>query len=79
MESYELKVIENPCTTFAIPQSLSVFNELEVKQFVKTFEAMVLQHSQDDSAWETSSQCKHTGRSARGKNLPASGLSGRKQ
>lgn len=38
MESYELKAIgENPYTTFAVCENMSVFDELEVKTFLKTF------------------------------------------
>lgn len=80
MESYELKGIgEIYLGPLAVHQNLSMYDELMVKEFLRTFEACALCHSQDDPAWETSRQCKHTEHFVRDKTLSASELHGKKQ
>ena len=50
-----------------------------LKSFWELLKPCALRHSQDDSAWETSSQSKQADRFVRGKTLPASEFQGRKQ
>lgn len=50
-----------------------------LKSFWELLKPCALRHSQDDSAWETSSQSKQADPFVRGKTLPASEFQGRKQ